>query len=709
MPFEAELKDWRLKEDHRTYISMSPIKPEFDDSEWMQVPVGIHLQLLLHADDPYWKDEVKALNDKPWWYRTRFILPEKHKSRLIRLRFQGVDYYASVWVNGIFLGHHEGCFAPFEYDISKIVLFDRENTVSVRVEAPWDIPLVTATDRGQRLGGIVRNMVKGMYEHADGLFPPYVNPIGIWRPVKLLISGALTVSRIFVMPKLLEEREAELTLRLMLTNYAGVPKSAKVKIRIEGETFHGLVAEEELTETLQPGAQEIIRTYRVSNPRLWWPWDQGSPDLHKVTVTLTADDKVSDKQTEVFGIREVSLVRSSREMYFTIDQRKIFIRGSTYIPDVYLSRMTLESYRRDMELVKEANLNLIRLHVHVERPELYDLCDRMGIMIYQDFELNWAHPATQEWEEQAVLVFGDMMRMLQNHPSIVVWCCHNEPPNANYSQHPDPRLFEEAMKLDPTRPVIQGSGRAGDYIRSGDSHTYQGSLNRKVAEYSMVYNSLERLNTEYGVDAPPSLVSLKLEPGIYKRLRHIHDRIEALQDYQSELVKYYTEHYRRTKYNPCSGYCHFMFVDCAPSVFYGVLDFYRAKKKAYETLKNASSPILICFEYYRDEPKAIWVVNDSPMRLENCQAEWEVTDSDGNVLIKDKTLIDVEADSALQVTKLNWKAEKNAAYDVSLGLRDRSGKVIAENRYHDPLHQTPRPSGYPELFDIRYGMRVWSE
>jgi len=226
----------------------------------------------------------------------------------------------------------------------------------------------------------------------------------------------------------------------------------------------------------------------------------------------------------------------------------------------------------------------------------------------------------------------------------------------------------------------------------------------------MVYNIRERFNTEYGVDAPPCLDSLRQEPRVYERIpSYLHDKIEELQNYQSELVKYYTEHYRYTKYNPCSGYIHFMFVDCAPTVFFGVLDYYRIKKKAYEALKNASNPVLICLEYYKDKPKSIWVINDLHVQLENCQAEWKVADSDGNVLLDGRSIINVEPDSAMQIAELNWKIKDDAKYDVHLLLRDQNGRVISENYYHDLLHQTPRPKGYPEAMDIYHGMRIWSE
>lgn len=181
-------------------------------------------------------------------------------------------------------------------------------------------------------------MVKGMYEHADGLFPPYANPIEIWRPVKLLISGPLTIDRINVISELSGKNEAKLTVKLTLTNHLDVPKLASIKILVEGETFEGILIDEEINKRLEPGSKEVICNYRVKKPNLWWPWDQGTPDLYRITLILISEGRVSDRRTEIFGIREITLVRSSKEMYFKLNGRRIFIRGQP----TYLTFISLE-------------------------------------------------------------------------------------------------------------------------------------------------------------------------------------------------------------------------------------------------------------------------------------------------------------------------------------------------------------------------------
>ena len=701
--------NWRLRGESQKGegIFLGYIKSNLDDADWIVIPKLMHLQTILCEDNPYFGEKVRAINDKAWWYRKRFYVPGNYRGKTVRLRFEGADYYASVYLNGNLLGHHIGHFNPFEFDVTNQVFYESENVLVVRVRAPWDEPNIYAA-RGA-FDRVIRRMVKGLYEHADELIPPVVNPIGLWRPASLIASESVICERVKVFSKILSEQEAEITLEFTLHNYTPSSQTVECEFSLEGETFEEILIQEQFSTQASPGQSSLKKNYRLKNPKLWWPWDQGTPHLYRLTSKTAVDSGITETFTGVIGVREVKLIRTPEETSFIINGRKVFIRGATYIPDIYLSRMNLEKYKEDMECIKDCNINLIRLHVHVDRPELYDLCDRMGIMIYQDFELNWAHPTTAEWEEEATLLFKEMINMLQVRPSIICWCCHNEPVtqfgNKNYQEHPDPRLYKEALKLDSSRPVFQGSGEVKDYQYSGDSHNYLGSLRR--GEYTDILKKKERLNTEYGVGAPPDKQVLKQCPILHSRLKNVLSRIEELQEYQCQLLKFYTEYYRYTKFNPCSGCVQFQFVDCWIGTFFGVLDYHRNKKKAFQVLKDAFQPLLICFEYSINEPKAIWVINDLPKEFPNVTAEWKVSDMSDNVVINDKRALDVSRNTRDKVCDLTWKVNDREIYTVELSLKNRSGEIIVTNRYIDPFHPPSRPKGYPEGFDFYLGVKTF--
>jgi hypothetical protein len=136
------------------------------------------------ASTLYWGDHLRRLNEQAWFYRRTITVPD-HSHRRARLHFEGVDYFASVWLNGSLIGQHEGNFAPFTLDVTGLLRPGTENDLIVRVTSPWD----TRTPRGNYpIDHVLRGLVKGLYEHGEGVIPPNVNPIGIWRPTWLLLD-----------------------------------------------------------------------------------------------------------------------------------------------------------------------------------------------------------------------------------------------------------------------------------------------------------------------------------------------------------------------------------------------------------------------------------------------------------------------------------------------------------------------------------------
>src|SRR5258708_20096581 len=127
------------------------------------------------------------------------------------MRWGGGDYFASVGLNGQFIGRHEGHFAPFTFDVTHTLRTDGDNVLIVRVSAPWDQP----NPRGSyALDHVVRNLVKGQYEHGEGVIPPDVNPIGIWRPVWLLLDNGISLASVSIPTQL----DGAISLRLPATN-----------------------------------------------------------------------------------------------------------------------------------------------------------------------------------------------------------------------------------------------------------------------------------------------------------------------------------------------------------------------------------------------------------------------------------------------------------------------------------------------------------
>jgi beta-mannosidase len=699
---------WRLKDEPDLDNPMLPYTtPAFDDGNWRQVPPATHLQPWLYPDNPYWGPEIRAINDSAWWYRTQFALPDETQEQHVRLIFEAVDYYAEAWCNGHYLGQHEGNFAPFTFDVTDLV--QAENTLTVKVTAPWD----TVRRKGLTyVDQVHRGMVKGLYAHNDGLIPPDVNPIGIWRPVWVKAHAGLTIERIpFTVVKDEYDHAVQLALRLHVHNERQERFSGVLHIYLVGETFEGTRADVNYAVEVPPGRHVIEQKVRVPDPRWWWPWDMGYPDLYRLRCTLyDSDDHKLDVHEQVLGIRQIRLLRSRETMHYQINKVPFFVRGTTYMGELYLSQLTAERIEVDLDRIQECGLNLVRSHVHVAPPELYAACDRRGILIWQDFELNWVHDLTLDFEERAVRILHEMVDHLGNHPSIVTWSCHNEPTalpfeDRNLTQHPDSRLYRTIQTADPSRPAFICSGKQKeDWRRSGDTHAYIGGGHGR--HYLDVYGKQSRLVTEFGCEAPPTLETLEETPLLAKRLAHTQKHVAKIQAYQAALLKYQIEWYRLARFEPCGGYIQFMFVDLYPQVGCGVLDAKRRPRTAYQALKLASQPVHVMLEYTPYCPKALWVVNDLARPLLRCLVEWKVQDDEGQVVTHGAAQEDIPAQRAHRVTLLTWNIDRTKSYQVWLCLTQK-GQKLAENHYDDLFNFPPRPANYPWHFDPVLGMRCY--
>lgn len=670
----------------------------------LSAPECAHLQPFLYPENPYWGQHVRAINEQAWLYRRTFASPDMPYRRA-RLHFEGVDYYASVWLNGHFVGGHEGGFVPFSFAVTEYLNPAGDNQLLVKVTSPWDKPNPRGTYPTDH---VIRGLVKGLYEHGEGVIPPDVNPLGIWRPVWLRLDTGISIDRIRIVTRL----DGRVELTAQMTNATGNTWEGILDMRALPETHDGPGAAEILSLRLPPGAHDIRHTLHVPESRLWWPHDQGQPDLYRLEASLIDQEhQPVDSWSSTFGIRTVSLERSPERFVYRINDRPIFIRGTSYMPALYLSQCDADSLARDVALAQQANLNLLRVHVHVSPPELYDLCDRAGLLIWQDFELSWVHEPTIEFENRARSLQRDMIQHLGNHPSVITWCCHNEPTmlflrRHNLEQHPDPALYRDAQEQDSTRPVFICSGQmADDWRRSGDVHSYYGGLWSR--SYTDIYRHGFRLNSEFGFEAPAALTTLRRYPAVWERLKHLESQIDELWEYQAELIQYQVEHLRRLRANGCAGYIHFWLADLVPQVGCGVLDADRLPKGGYEALGRASQPLHIALEHDSRRPRRLWVFNDTPQVYPNATVLWQVKDTDGGTLLKGEYHCDIPANQSRYVTDARWSIPPQRCARVELSIRAADGTLLTSNGYQHPFRPTPRPEGYPWKFDPFLGTKVF--
>lgn len=701
-------------------------------SEWEPIDHLAHLQLLF-ADHPYFGRALRYFNEHAWWYRLEFQLPPDRGGFAAALRIEGADYFAKVWLNGAFLGEHEGYFAPFEFEVGHLLESVKSNLLVIKVWSPWEdkswqgrapehpdlrvgFPSAAIGSGGVWQGRAAehpdlraRNLVKGTYAHADTLIQRDVNPVGLWGNVRLLLHcGARLAGQPIVESRLADDsNQAEVAITfpiIAVQNVGEVVLACSIRDDDSGrEVVHG-----EMRASVPIGRNTPQLQLMVDRPKFWSTWDQGDPNLYRAEIDLRVGDTLVQHTSERFGIRQVELRRTPDETTCYLNARRFFCRGTNYFPDIYLSGLSRSRYARDLAAIRRAGCNAVRVPVHVERPEFYELCDELGIAVLQDSDLNVAHPTDSAWTERAVAVFGDMIGCLRNHPSVIIWLCFNEPMGemngTQRTERPIPQLVAEAKRLDPWRPTIAGSSLADD-LESGDSHTYLGSL-RGETRYTEIQGRKTKLNTEFGFDAPPVAADLSREPLVYERLKAIADHFDLLQHYQYRLLKYYIEHYRIAKYRPCSGYFQFMFIDNSPQGFYGVYDWWGVPKKGLQAFEESSQPLGVFLEQ-SNGPVAVWMVNDLPRAFLQCTVEWLVMDEASAVLESGCVSVDLPADSAVRATDLSFPVDPDRCYRITLWMRDSGGAVLARNKYVDPFRHPPHPKGHPDRMSHELGVRLY--
>lgn len=594
--------------------SIQPMEP------WQPIERLEHLQLTFAAN-PYYGRALRQFNEAPWWYLNEFETPEN--STYTVLHFTGVDYFADVWLNGTYLGAHEGYNTPFEFEVGHLLRQGAKNRLVVKVRSPWENEILPPFEY-IRFCTVIRDMMKGTYEHSDTFMPRDVNPIGIWDTVELTTYNGIRVTeKPFVDPNLnADYSQADIRLSYPLVNHLG-PKKLRAVAAITPFGSTKVVASKETELTLPAGESCIEESVLLENPKLWTVWERGEAYRYTVTWKLYEGDICVLTDSRNFGVRDIRMTRNAEQMTFFLNGERIYLRGTTYFPSIYLSAVERSHYVRDIEKAKAAGMNTLRVHVHAEKDDFYELCDEAGILLMQDSDFNWVHPASEEWGKRATKMFEEMLVRLRNHPSIYSWVLLNEPRGDNFlHQCPGPQFTAAAKRMDPKRPTILSSWERHD-PESGDSHNYMGSLDGAHTHYSDIYGTYEKFNTEFGMDALPCYATLRNEPELLKILGPVAEGIDFIQYYQYRYIKYFIEHYRTQKYAPCSGHYQFLLSDCAPTSHFGVYDWKGLPKYAVRAFEESNQPIGILMETKKFEPVTIWAVNDLLKAYPGAVADWE--------------------------------------------------------------------------------------
>jgi len=581
-------------------------------------------------------------------YRCRFAHRISPEGAMLSLRFEGVYYAARVWLNGVYLGDHEGYFSAFEFDITDMVATAGENELLVEVFSPEE------SEENDR------KTVGGVWARWDGM-APHINPGGIFKEVSLLLDGEVRIRSLVAAADRTGRGVAHVDL------YSRYNARARLVGRVRPLGFSAPDVEFEREVQVEEGENRFEIGFRVPDVRVWSTWDRGEQPLYELVLRCAGAEKRAR-----FGARTVEL----RDWKVYLNGERIFLRGINYLPsDAYPARATEERLRADASLVREAGMNAARVHAHVSDGGFYEACDELGLLVLQDFPLQWTH--RRSILGPAVAQAGEMARILRGNPCVGIFLAHDEPffvvPPEKWSplgllrtaaevasprwmlwqrRVLDPAVVRAISEEDDTKPVIDAAGHP-----LTTNHLYFGWYYGKFRDLEWVVKVLpvlSRMPTEYGAQALPdpesleeiwpsgtqpdwSGLSLNYRLQVRRMARYVPWRgdraafVRESQRYQAEVLKHATELFRRRKYRPTGGTFAFMLNDPAPAISWSVVDWRRRPKMAYQTLLGAMSPVLICAEYPKEcygvgerLSLSLFVVNDLSRDLHKISWDWEL-------------------------------------------------------------------------------------
>ncbi len=728
---------WQIGQAPRQPFSRSPLDDRSAVKDWLpaRVPGDVRADLLAAGrlaslDTPAGLRAAEWVDDADWWYRTEVEGVERGMTAVIEA--DGIDYLSAVYLDGELVATHEGMFARQALVLPASIQEQRCHELAVRVWGGGALPRLPASRWRRAVRKLLTQLKLASEFYPDRMvttkaqfsfgwdFSPRVLSAGIWDEVRLVRCCGAYVAHLQVDARPLDEA-ADCTrvhwqVKLFIERFGAERLRAAVELHtLDGEHVS-------LTrDTFDLGAtHQATLAFDSSAVRRWWPWDQGEPRLHRLTVRLLSDDGVADEIAAVVGVRTVERCRFSggQPWRFLVNGRHVFLRGANWVPpDILPGRVQDADYQRLIQQAQSAGVNFLRVWGGGlrEKRVFWEQCNQRGILAMQEFPLACAfldhYPRDQRYLALLQAEAQGIVRALCNHPSLFAWCGGNE--ISPQRERPTLRILERVLaEEDAARPWIPASPCEGDIHEWDVWHggaPWQG-LTRVRAPFMSEFG-LQALPDSASIAemfplGPPPLDDASWEARKLQlaKLRHyagpLHDdwvaTIEATQRTQAAGLQAGIEGCRLRREGtgaafPCGGVAFWQFNEPWPVVSWSVVDRRGRPKAAYEMLARSYQPLLVAARFERRAWQAgdvfqaeIWLVNDGPASWSGCAVEALL---DGQLVYTWENVV-VTAGSAHRVVSISLHLE-HPPRALALSCR-RSGALLAENRYDLGVYLPPR-------------------
>ena len=663
---------------------------------------GMNLRSIPGTTYPIFEDfsNIMMPPDSPfrqaWWYRTEFTLPAEFSGKTLWLAFDGINYRANVWMNGVRVATSEklaGMWRLFEFDVTAAARPGQVNSLAVEVFPPQP-----------------RDLAITLVDWAP--MPPD-KEMGIWRDVHILATGPLRLRYPAVLTTLNSPAndQAALTVKAELTNAADHPVTGIVKGTIENIDFQQPVQ-------LGPRQTQVIHftpgafpQLTLAHPRLWWPAPVGPQNLYSLDLHAEVDGQVSDSSHIRFGVRQVtSKLDQQNHRVFQINGKNILIRGAGYSFDLLL-RSSPEKQREQLRYVRDLHLNAVRMEGKLEDDHFFDLADEMGILMMPgwcccDQWENWPKWDTED-EYIAAQSLRDQIRRLERHPSILVWLYGSDfapPPKVEKmylqilreSDWPNPAIASAGGRTTTVGPT--GVKMTGPYEYVAPSfwyvdHRHGGAFgfNTETSPGPAIppIESLRRMLPpdhlwpidsvwEYHAGGMSRTLKVFTE-ALNKRYGASHSAEEYSRKAQTQAYEAHRammEAYGRNKYTS-TGIIQWMLNNAWPSMIWHLYDWYLRPAGSYFGVKKACEPLHVQYSY---DDRSIVVVNSFYQSFPHVKVVAKIFNLDMAQKFSREAELDVAPDSSTRVFTLPDIPGLTSTYFVNLTL-ESAGEVKSSNFY----------------------------
>ena len=634
------------------------------------VPGCVHLDLLNNQviNDPFYEtnEEKQAwIEMENWEYLNTFsISPKEFKNEHIELQFDGLDTEADVYLNDSLIIDANNMFRTWKLDVKSLLKLG-ENNLLVRFFSPVKACSKKLKGYPHQLPAGCENVKvkvspfirKAAYHFGWDWGPRFVTS-GIWRPVHLILWNNCQINSVHCQTIKQDEEKAKVKVSVEL---ASTSSSGTIDLMINQQSRK---------VKLKKGSIIILDTLHYSAKDFWWPNGSGEQTLQNINVEIRNDNLTVDAQQIKFGVRTIDLIQKKDSIgtsfSFNINGIPTFMKGANYIPqDLFLPRVSPNDYEKLIMKAKKAHFNMIRVWGGgiYESDYFYDLCDKHGILIWQDFMFAGSmYPIDKAFTETVLEEVSDNVIRLRNHPSIAIWCGNNEIEVAwnnwgwqkqyGWDEEATDKLWNKYNMLfksaipqllaihAPEVPYVSTSplsnwGQSANFNHS--SMHYWGVWHGKEP-FDNFKKNVPRFMVEYGFQSFPDSTTLStvINPNnmylksdamskrqksyignslITKHSEELFGKANTFSEYIINSQRTQANAYaiaikaHRLRKGHCMGTLFWQFNDCWQGPSWSVIDYNKKEKLAYEKVKELYQPVVAFIEIINDSIR-VSVVSD---------------------------------------------------------------------------------------------------